>query len=96
MHAARQHLRPQPGAVVLDLYCGFGASLREWTDAGSAALGVELSGEATELAALNAPRATVLRGNCAQRLPQVRSWWRERGGVGVAYVNPPRSGLELR
>jgi tRNA/tmRNA/rRNA uracil-C5-methylase (TrmA/RlmC/RlmD family) len=24
----------------------------------------------------------------------MRSWWRERGRVGVAYVNPPRSGLE--
>lgn len=95
MHAARQHLRPDPGGVVLDLYCGFGATLREWTDAGSAALGVELSGEATELAVLNAPGATVLRGTCAQRLPQMRSWWRERGGVGVAYVNPPRSGLEV-
>lgn len=94
MNAARQHLRPDAGGFVLDLYCGFGASLREWTDAGSAALGIELSGEAVELAALNAPRATVLRGTCAQRLPQVRSWWRERGGVGVAYVNPPRSGLE--
>jgi len=94
MNTARQHLRPEPGGVVLDLYCGFGASLREWTAAGSAALGVELSGEAVELAAINAPRATVLRGTCAQRLPQVRSWWRERGGAGVAYVNPPRSGLE--
>jgi tRNA/tmRNA/rRNA uracil-C5-methylase (TrmA/RlmC/RlmD family) len=94
MSTARQYLRPEPAGIVLDLYCGFGASLREWTDAGCAALGVELSGEAVELAAVNAPLATVLRGTCAQRLPQVRSWWRERGGMGVAYVNPPRSGLE--
>ena len=94
MDTARQHLRPEPGRAVLDLYCGFGASLRVWTVAGSRALGVELSGEAVELAAVNAPRATVLRGTCAQRLPQVRSWWREQGGAGMAYVNPPRSGLE--
>ena len=92
--AARDHLRPGPGVSVLDLYCGHGASLREWTAAGSAALGVELSGEAVELAALNAPAAHVLRGTCAERLPQVRPWWRGRAGERVAYLNPPRSGLE--
>jgi tRNA/tmRNA/rRNA uracil-C5-methylase (TrmA/RlmC/RlmD family) len=79
---------------VLDLYCGHGASLREWTAAGSAALGVELSGEAVELAASNAPAARVLRGTCAERLPQVLPWWREQSGERVVYVNPPRSGLE--
>jgi SAM-dependent methyltransferase len=92
--AARDHLQPGPGVSVLDLYCGHGASLREWTAAGSAALGVELSGEAVELAALNAPAARVLRGTCAERLPQIRPWWREQAGERVAYVNPPRSGLE--
>jgi tRNA/tmRNA/rRNA uracil-C5-methylase (TrmA/RlmC/RlmD family) len=91
---AGAHLRPGQGVGVLDLYCGYGASLREWTAAGSDALGVELSGEAVELAAINAPRATVLRGTCLQRLPQVREWWRAHGGDRVAYVNPPRSGLE--
>jgi tRNA/tmRNA/rRNA uracil-C5-methylase (TrmA/RlmC/RlmD family) len=91
---ARGHLRPGPGVSVLDLYSGHGASLREWTSSGSPALGVELSGEAVELAALNAPAAQVLRGTCAQRLPQVRPWWREQGAGRVAYVNPPRSGLE--
>jgi tRNA/tmRNA/rRNA uracil-C5-methylase (TrmA/RlmC/RlmD family) len=80
---------------VLDLYCGYGASLREWTMAGSAALGVELSGEAVELAAVNAPLATVLRGTCVQRLPQVHDWWGARRVERVAYVNPPRSGLEV-
>ena len=92
--SARMHLRPGPGVSVLDLYCGYGASLREWTTAGSAALGVELSGEAVELAAENSPRATVLRGTCAQRLPQVRDWWQAQPAERVAYVNPPRSGLE--
>jgi tRNA/tmRNA/rRNA uracil-C5-methylase (TrmA/RlmC/RlmD family) len=92
--AARAHLRPGPGAGVLDLYCGLGASLREWTAAGAAALGVELSGEAVELAGLNAPAAMVLRGTCVDRLPQVRAWWGAQGGERVAYVNPPRSGLE--
>jgi len=91
---ACDHLRPGPGVSVLDLYCGYGASLREWTAAGAAALGVELSGEAVELAGANAPQAEVLRGTCAQRLPQMRAWWAAQGGGRVAYVNPPRSGLE--
>jgi len=43
---------------------------------------------------VNAPRARVLRGTCAQRLPQLRDWWRGQGSEPVAYVNPPRSGLE--
>jgi tRNA/tmRNA/rRNA uracil-C5-methylase (TrmA/RlmC/RlmD family) len=92
--SARSHLQPRPGVSVLDLYCGYGASLRDWTTAGSAALGVELSGEAVELAAANAPLATVLRGTCVQRMPQVRDWWFAQHAEHVAYVNPPRSGLE--
>lgn len=92
--AATDFLHPGPAVSVLDLYCGYGASLRAWSEAGSAALGVELSGEAVELAGVNAPLAMVLRGTCAQRLPQVRQWWREREGERVVYVNPPRSGLE--
>jgi tRNA/tmRNA/rRNA uracil-C5-methylase (TrmA/RlmC/RlmD family) len=94
LEAAVAHLRPAPGVAVLDLYCGHGASLRAWTAAGSAALGVELSGEAVELCSENAPHATVLRGTCVQRLPQVRAWWEAQDGECVAYVNPPRSGLE--
>jgi tRNA/tmRNA/rRNA uracil-C5-methylase (TrmA/RlmC/RlmD family) len=94
LDAATRHLRPGPGLAVLDLYCGLGTSLREWTGAGAAALGVELAGEAVELAALNAPDAAVLRGTCADRLPQIAAWWRVQAGERVAYVNPPRPGLE--
>ncbi len=102
MNDAAKHVAPGPSVAVLDLYCGLGATLRTWTEAGSVALGVELSGEAVSFAAKNAPLASVLRGTCAQRLPQVQEWWNryggERGGRGeaerVAYVNPPRSGLE--
>jgi tRNA/tmRNA/rRNA uracil-C5-methylase (TrmA/RlmC/RlmD family) len=92
--AAREYLGPGPGTSVLDLYCGLGGTLREWTRAGGRSLGVELSGEAVKFAALNAPDATVLRGTCVQRLPQIRAWWSERSEPCVAYVNPPRSGLE--
>jgi 23S rRNA (uracil1939-C5)-methyltransferase len=94
MNDAARHLDPRPSVSVLDLYCGLGATLRAWTEAGSAALGVELSGEAVTFAGRNAPRASVLRGTCVQRLPQVREWWAGREGERVAYVNPPRSGLE--
>ena len=94
LEAAVAHLRPAPRVAVLDLYCGHGASLRAWTAAGSTVLGVELSGEAVELCMDNAPRAAVLRGTCVQRLPQVRTWWQGQDAERVAYVNPPRSGLE--
>lgn len=91
---ASRHLAPGPDVAVLDLYCGLGATLRHWTDRGAAALGVELAGGAVEAAIRNAPLAAVLRGTCLQRLPQVREWWHDQAGTGVAYVNPPRSGLE--
>jgi len=102
MNDAAAYVAPGPSVAVLDLYCGLGATLKAWTNAGSVALGVELSGEAVSFAAKNAPLASVLRGTCAQRLPQVREWWNRYGGEGgragdterVAYVNPPRSGLE--
>jgi tRNA/tmRNA/rRNA uracil-C5-methylase (TrmA/RlmC/RlmD family) len=92
--AARDYLAPGPGTSVLDLYCGLGSTLREWTGRGARALGVELSGEAVRFATLNAPEAEILRGTCVQRLPQVREWWREGGDKRIAYVNPPRSGLD--
>jgi tRNA/tmRNA/rRNA uracil-C5-methylase (TrmA/RlmC/RlmD family) len=92
--AAAAHLRPASGSAVLDLYCGHGASLRVWTATGAATLGVELGGEAVALAVTNAPGAAVLRGTCVDRLPQLRAWWSACGGERLAYVNPPRSGLE--
>ena len=91
---AAAHLRPATGSSVLDLYCGHGATLRMWSEAGARTLGVELSGEAVRDAARNAPRAAVLRGTCAQRLPQIRRWWEEARDERLAYVNPPRSGLD--
>lgn len=94
LEQAAAHLALQPGDAVLDLYCGLGASLRRWTEAGAATLGIELSGDAVACAACNAPRAEVLRGTCLQRLPQVNEWWRRQDGARHAYVNPPRSGVE--
>jgi 23S rRNA (uracil1939-C5)-methyltransferase len=94
LKSAAGYLAPGPGDAVLDLYCGLGASLRAWTATGADALGIELGGDAVACARRNAPRATVLRGTCAQRLPQVCAWWHARAGERLAYVNPPRSGLE--
>lgn len=74
---------------VLDLCCGTGASLRRW---GPRALGVELGKEAVEYARLNAPQAEVLRGTCAQRIPQLEAWASQ--GPYSLYANPPRLGLE--
>jgi 23S rRNA (uracil1939-C5)-methyltransferase len=88
------HLAPRAGDAVLDLYCGLGVSLRLWTAAGAATLGVELAGDAVDNARRNAPDALVLRGTCVQRLPQVREWWHRQPAARLAYVNPPRSGLE--
>ena len=92
---ARDHLAPAPGVAVLDLYCGIGTTLREWCAGGATALGIELAGGAVDSARLNAPQATVLRGTCGQRLPQVRAWWSDTAAATrTCYVNPPRSGLE--
>lgn len=91
--AAEDFLAPEAGDSLADLYCGIGASLTRWTRHGARTLGVELSGEAVECAGLNAPDATVLRGKCADRLPQLRTWT-PATGTRLLYVNPPRTGLE--
>jgi tRNA/tmRNA/rRNA uracil-C5-methylase (TrmA/RlmC/RlmD family) len=91
---ATEFLAPGPAVAVLDLYCGIGSSLRRWVECGSRTLGIELAGGAVDAALRNAPAAQVLRGTCLQRLPQVREWWEASAAPRVAYVNPPRSGLE--
>jgi tRNA/tmRNA/rRNA uracil-C5-methylase (TrmA/RlmC/RlmD family) len=93
LDAAEAFLAPHPGDYVADLYCGIGASLARWTRCGARVVGVELGGEAVECAGLNAPEATVLRGKCADRLPQLRTWTPVKG-TRLLYVNPPRTGLE--
>jgi tRNA/tmRNA/rRNA uracil-C5-methylase (TrmA/RlmC/RlmD family) len=93
LDAAEAFLALEPGDSLADLYCGIGASLTHWTRRGARTLGVELGGEAVECAGLNAPDATVLRGKCADRLPQLRAWTPSTG-TRLLYVNPPRTGLE--
>jgi tRNA/tmRNA/rRNA uracil-C5-methylase (TrmA/RlmC/RlmD family) len=92
---AEVFLEPAPGTSVIDLYCGGGASLARWIARGARALGVELSGEALANARMNAPGATLLRGLCALRIPQLEEWARTVPGPSrLLYANPPRTGLE--
>jgi 23S rRNA (uracil1939-C5)-methyltransferase len=97
LDAAQAHLQPSPSTMVADLYSGGGSSLRRWSEAGAATLGVELGGQSCACAALNAPRATVLRGTCAQRIPQLEVWRRQadlQDRERLLYLNPPRTGVE--
>ena len=91
---AEAFLVPTVATKIADLYCGIGASLARWTAHGAHALGVELGGEAVECARLNAPKAEILRGKCADRLPQLRDWAQQTTATRLLYVNPPRTGLE--
>jgi len=93
LDAAEAFLAPGPGDSLVDLYCGIGASLARWVRRGARALGVELSGEAVMCAGVNVPHGTVLRGKCADRIPQLREWTPSTG-VRLLYLNPPRTGLE--
>lgn len=93
---AEAFLLPGAGDRVVDLYCGAGGTMRRWLAAGAETIGVELAGEAIECARLNSPGASLLRGSCEARLPQVDQWLSAADGAGrcLVYVNPPRTGLE--
>lgn len=93
LDTAEEFLAPQPGDKLADLYCGIGASLARWVTRKAQVIGVELGGEAVECARSNAPQAEILRGKCADRIPQLREW-AKISGVRLLYVNPPRTGLE--
>lgn len=95
LELAESFLEPAAGDRVLDLYCGAGGSLARWSARGAAACGVDISGENTECAGRNAPDATILRGSCAHRIPQLRQWMAPAGLFRrKIYANPPRTGME--
>jgi len=97
LEAAVDFLSPGSNHTVIDLYCGIGASLRKWSETGATVIGVELGGEALECAKINVPQATLLRGTCAQRIPQLNEYISQSAsqGKGISlYANPPRTGLE--
>ncbi len=83
--------------AVIDLYSGSGVSLRRWIDRQAKVVAVELGGEAVRLGRLNVPEALYYQGRCSERIPQVNAWIQERSadsGRLLAFVNPPRTGLE--
>jgi tRNA/tmRNA/rRNA uracil-C5-methylase (TrmA/RlmC/RlmD family) len=95
--AAADFLKPDSNSAVVDLYSGTGSSLRLWSEAGAQLIGVEAIPEAVKLARLNIPKAEVLVGSCRLRLPQLDAWTRRHSDAGkmiLAYVNPPRTGIE--
>jgi 23S rRNA (uracil1939-C5)-methyltransferase len=90
LRAGVEFLRGANLSTTVDLYCGLGASLKQWQDLGWDAVGVELSGESLFVAARNAPKAKLLRGRVEDRLPQVEEFVESR--PFVLYTNPPRDG----
>ncbi len=94
---AENFLSPSKDDCMIDLYCGIGTSLSRWAGNGAAVIGVENGADAVECARINAPDATVLRGACRQRLPQLQQWVDEKYKTGrqiLVYANPPRTGIE--
>lgn len=83
--------------TIIDLYSGTGTGLKKFTSSDFDCIGVELSGEAVEMAILNNPGVTILRGKCHQRIPQISEFLGEEkleSGKWNLYVNPPRTGLD--
>ncbi|MFZ5562557.1 MAG: class I SAM-dependent RNA methyltransferase, partial [Thermodesulfobacteriota bacterium] len=91
---AETFLGPAAGDRVIDLYCGIGAGLVRWRKTTAHVVGVELSEESVSCARQNAPGATVLRGACRHRLPQLTAALESDHARRLVYVNPPRTGLE--
>jgi tRNA/tmRNA/rRNA uracil-C5-methylase (TrmA/RlmC/RlmD family) len=97
LDVAEDFLTPTTRSSVVDLYCGFGASVHRWSRRGARVIGVELGGEAIRLARRNilAKSVSFLQGRCSERIPQLEEWSKsEVGGEHLAFVNPPRTGLE--
>ena len=83
--------------TVVDLYSGTGAGLKLFTNSGFRCIGIELSGEAVRMAALNVPGAFVLRGKCHQRIPQIELFLgneKLKSSKWNLFLNPPRTGID--
>jgi tRNA/tmRNA/rRNA uracil-C5-methylase (TrmA/RlmC/RlmD family) len=97
LQQAQSFLRPSADTLVIDLYSGNGRTLRRWSAAGAAAIGAELDAEACACARHNSPQTEMLRGKCAQRIPQLEQWSarpQHAAKTRLLYLNPPRTGLE--
>jgi len=97
LERAQGFLQPSAAAMVIDLYSGNGRTLQRWSAAGAAAIGAELDAEACDCARHNSPQTEILRGKCAQRIPQLEQWSEQAQHAAktrLLYLNPPRTGLE--
>jgi len=94
LETAENFLEPGAADIFFDLYCGIGAGLGRWCRASNHVIGVELSGESLDCARVNAPEATVYRGACRHRLPQLTTALASPHSKRLLFVNPPRIGLE--
>ncbi len=95
LEEAGAFFNPDPGHLVIDLYCGTGYSMKTWMISGAATVGVELNGEAVECCRNNIPGALIYRGKCSDRIPQLNDFAREHADKKrLLYVNPPRTGIE--
>lgn len=94
---AESFLDPGTGDGVLDLYSGIGRTFSNWKNRNVPFIGVELGGESVECAKVNFGEASCLRGRVSDRIPQLDQWVKEKEIQSlVAFVNPPRLGLETQ
>lgn len=86
LDAVMEGLRPRPGDLALDLYCGSGLFAAGLDHAGAEVFGVELDREAAANARVNVPRGrflALLLTKALRRLPP---------GVDLVVLDPPRRG----
>lgn len=84
--AVIQGLRPLPGEVALDLYCGVGLFAAALVHAGAEVTGVELAPAAVANARLNVPQGRFLA------MPLAKAFRRLPPKVDLVVLDPPRRG----
>ncbi len=86
LDAVLEGLRPRPGDLALDLYCGSGLFAAGLEQAGAEVFGVELDREAVANARINVPRGRFLALSLAKALRRLPP------GVDLVVLDPPRRG----
>lgn len=86
LEAVMEGLRPRPGDLALDLYCGSGLFAAGLDHAGAEVFGVELDREAAANARVNVPRGRFLALSLTKALRRLPP------GVDLVVLDPPRRG----
>lgn len=95
VNKALDYFKLNKQSLVIDLYSGTGYTCRQWHSACALTIGVELNGEAVSCFKQNNRDVPVLRGTCANRLPQLNDFMRQNHEPEIyLYANPPRTGIE--